>query len=885
VHNPGTSIPYDFTKSPTGAINTISSGGSITFGANGSYGYGNTLKVYYLAEPGAGTITITSYSPTLGTTTEFSASAANPTTIGKVFKVVKSSPAQYTLTVSASGGPVDVFAAAIYDTTTNGIIDVGTGGRGGLSLPDSVSTPSAVVSPWLASAAGSGDTTDSNTLAMFEMKDNGITSSDGLCEQATTAAPTTFQPYSYWISQYTSQLLTADPLVDIEFTGSYSGYPIHPCLVAFNNAERAWAAANQGFYYDDYYPASSAQMAARGWLTYNNIHETASAQIASSLGLWQAMGWDSWFAGAEQKPVADYSVTTQSIWLGDASPNAPAAGVLNPVNYQQSSFYSWMHTYGIVNSGGAMATDISGQYAFWNWNHTAPIFCMLTAGGSAPSGCVATVQQGGFSVAANTTFQQSTSSTAVLIQGGSAGQATLNINDGTGSGNTLQFLTNSGSSYLSASVGFNFRATASGYTFSTTASNTNRLVITNAGAVGIGTSAPASTLFVQGSGATSPFVVASSTGTQLLTVNTTGALTASDYPNCSGFTTNSSGLIQCTASDERLKQDINPLGNESGLAAINALDPVSFYWQDPSRGTTEQFGFIAQQVQQIFPNLVSTTTPTALTPGGTLTLNYDGLISPLILATQELSASSTAMQNAISNLQNQVSNLQNSLGGNASSSNLTVYSPSNFSGDSVGEAEIPAGQTSVRVSFSQPYEYQPIVTAFPEGAFTPGFIAEKDDAGFTLAIPQATTSAVTFDWHSFASPNEQLTVTGGAPQAITLVVAPSTPTTNQQLTESADSASSSTETPTESDSSATGTPDVVGTAAPASDQGSGDSTTTASTASSSTPPLVTPTPTGVSTPTPTVSPTPTPPPDPSPSPTLSPTDTGATIGEESDSGF
>jgi hypothetical protein len=314
--NNGGSVPYDFTKSPTGTIDNIASGGSVTFGTGGSYGYGNALKVYYLAEPGAGTITITSYSPTLGTTTEYTASVTNATTVGEVFKVVKSSPGQYTITVSASGGPVDVFGAGIYDTTTNGIIDVGTSGRGGLSLPDSVSTPAAVIGPWLASAAGSGATSDSNTLAMFEMKDNGVTSSDGKCEQATTAAPTNFEPYSYWIGQYTSQLLTADPLMDIEFTGSYSGYPVHPCLVIFNNAEQAWAAANQGFYYDDYYPADSAEMAARGWLNYNDIHETPAAQIASSLGLWQAMGWDSWFAGAEQKPVADPSVTTQSIWLG-----------------------------------------------------------------------------------------------------------------------------------------------------------------------------------------------------------------------------------------------------------------------------------------------------------------------------------------------------------------------------------------------------------------------------------------------------------------------------------------------------------------------------------------------------------------------------------------
>jgi hypothetical protein len=42
------------------------------------------------------------------------------------------------------------------------------------------------------------------------------------------------------------------------------------------------------------------------------------------------------------------------------------------------------------------------------------------------------------------------------------------------------------------------------------------------GTLGIGTTSPTTTLFVQGSGTTNPFAVASSTGTQLLTVTTSG---------------------------------------------------------------------------------------------------------------------------------------------------------------------------------------------------------------------------------------------------------------------------------------------------------------------------------------------------------------------------
>jgi len=66
------------------------------------------------------------------------------------------------------------------------------------------------------------------------------------------------------------------------------------------------------------------------------------------------------------------------------------------------------------------------------------------------------------------------------------------------------------------------------------------------------------------------------------------------------------------------------------------LNPVTFNWIDPNKGTALQLGFIAQQLLPVFPNLVSTTSPTALTPDGTLSLNYIGLISPIVSAIQQL---------------------------------------------------------------------------------------------------------------------------------------------------------------------------------------------------------------------------------------------------------
>ena len=63
-----------------------------------------------------------------------------------------------------------------------------------------------------------------------------------------------------------------------------------------------------------------------------------------------------------------------------------------------------------------------------------------------------------------------------------------------------------------------------------------------------------------------------------------------------------------TYSDERLKQDIFPLSN--ALSSILQLQGVSFYWEENlahqlNLPSTSQVGFIAQEVEQIYPELIA----------------------------------------------------------------------------------------------------------------------------------------------------------------------------------------------------------------------------------------------------------------------------------------
>jgi hypothetical protein len=175
-----------------------------------------------------------------------------------------------------------------------------------------------------------------------------------------------------------------------------------------------------------------------------------------------------------------------------------------------------------------------------------------------------------------------------------------------------------------------------GYASSLTTLATPVLTWNSSGNVGLGTTSPYAALAVWGadtSAGTSAFVISNSASTTEFNVLDNGNATLA------GTLTQNS--------DQRLKTNIQSLNASSSLAAIDELNPVTFNWLDLSQGSTTQLGFIAQQVQPIFPNLVSTTSSTALTPNGTLSLNYIGLISPIVSAIQALSNELASIENAI----------------------------------------------------------------------------------------------------------------------------------------------------------------------------------------------------------------------------------------------
>ena len=121
------------------------------------------------------------------------------------------------------------------------------------------------------------------------------------------------------------------------------------------------------------------------------------------------------------------------------------------------------------------------------------------------------------------------------------------------------------------------------------------------GNVGIGTTAPAVKLHVQGA----------------LRVDGSAAKT--------------SGGLWASVSDRRLKKDIAPV--EDALAKVLGLQGKTFTWRDPERvgaGPGSYTGFIAQDVETVFPEWVETTTD------GTKAINPVGLEALLVEALREL---------------------------------------------------------------------------------------------------------------------------------------------------------------------------------------------------------------------------------------------------------
>jgi hypothetical protein len=202
--------------------------------------------------------------------------------------------------------------------------------------------------------------------------------------------------------------------------------------------------------------------------------------------------------------------------------------------------------------------------------------------------------------------------------------------------------------------------TSAALSFNDASVSAPRMVIDSSGNVGIGTATPSTRLTVDSglAGAALAIAAGSQTGRfYTLGLNTSAALSLNDAAvgatrmliDTSGnvgigtttpaFTLQVNGSVAGVGaynntSDGRLKKDIASL--EYGLDTIMKLRPVGFNWvtQDQEWKQQHQIGLIAQEVEPVVPEVVTT----AKDELQTKSLAYGGLVPILIKAVQDLKA-------------------------------------------------------------------------------------------------------------------------------------------------------------------------------------------------------------------------------------------------------
>jgi hypothetical protein len=251
---------------------------------------------------------------------------------------------------------------------------------------------------------------------------------------------------------------------------------------------------------------------------------------------------------------------------------------------------------------------------------------------------------------------------------------------------------------------------------------------------GTGTGNAGEFVILDETSAQEPFIINTSdeVGVEALAAGTSNSLCYSTSA-ISGENT----LSTCS-SDERLKQNITALDASTTLAQVMELNPVSFNWNPAFASSTPlQFGLIAQQVQQVWPNLISTTSPTPLTPNGTLSLNFNGLFGPIVAAIQALDQELTSLENTVAGFAESFSTRQLCIVDDNGSTCITRAQLASLlasqGGGSSGQGSV---STDAASSTSAATDTPPVIQINGDNPATVQVGATYDDLGATITGPQ-----------------------------------------------------------------------------------------------------------------------------------------------------
>ena len=299
--------------------------------------------------------------------------------------------------------------------------------------------------------------------------------------------------------------------------------------------------------------------------------------------------------------------------------------------------------------------------------------------------------------------------------------------------------------------------------------------IFNSGNVGIGTTAPIALLHINGGYAGNPaFIVnqmlggdimdASASGVTKFIITNSGRVgigtTAPGYAlqvGAAGDGSEARANAWNTLSDVRFKDNVATISG--ALDKIMQLDGVSFDWKSTGQ---ESLGFIAQDVQKVFPQLVSTDEQ------GILSLNYAGFSAPIVQAIKEQQLQINQIKKAQSdgaitftaNVEFQGPAVFKSLAEYFDTvifhKDINVLGTATFNNNMGGHATITQYTDHVDVVFPTPFSTTPIVTAMlateestPSAFLADGaavFVTHVAPTGFSLYLPSVALRDYPYNW-------------------------------------------------------------------------------------------------------------------------------------------
>jgi len=176
---------------------------------------------------------------------------------------------------------------------------------------------------------------------------------------------------------------------------------------------------------------------------------------------------------------------------------------------------------------------------------------------------------------------------------------------------------------------------------------TERMRINSSGLVGIATTSPASKLSVLGNlsvGSTYANIAAPTSGAIIEGNVGIGNSSPSEILHVTGNIRNSAlggtgnravystsdGNLTNSSSDKNLKTNISNI--TYGLSQVLAMRPISYNWIKPELGNQKEIGFIAQEIEEIIPEVVETNSD------GMKSLDYPKLVAVMAKAIQELNS-------------------------------------------------------------------------------------------------------------------------------------------------------------------------------------------------------------------------------------------------------